>query len=133
MSFNGRQDSHIKFTITNKDTKELDLVRLFLLHPIIEKRQTTGLGWNEPIRYEPVENLGEVVIDIEKDKTYISQLSYNIVIAPQETKSFIFKYSTKTEHPDNKQTVDWEEFKIVFWFQSSSFSDYIIKEIKIDE
>jgi hypothetical protein len=123
----------MKFTITNKDTKALDLIRLFLQHPTIEKLKNTGTGWNQPVQYEPVENLGEIIVDINLDKTYISKLSYNIILAPEQTKSFIFKYSTKTKHPDDNQIIDWKNYKIVFWFQSSSFSDYIIEEIEIDE
>jgi hypothetical protein len=106
---------------------------LFLQHPTIEKKQITGVGWNEPVRYQPVENLGEVIIDSSQAKTYITSLGYNIILPPEQTHSFIFKYSTKTEHPDNKQIINWKECKIVFWFQSSSFSDYIIEEIEIEE
>ena len=116
---------------------------MFLEHPFYKREIPDGLGWDKEIRYEPIVNLGDFLIDLNKDKTYISNFKYKIVLEPKSTTSFSFKYKLETSAYDEykdykgKEKYKWDleqlnNYKLTVWFQSASFSKPIVETIIIE-
>ena len=134
IAFSGLHDGTIKFSVSNRDSQDLKITRIYLTYDGWQNRPGPDMLYEINDIHVEAEDLGDVEVLSNGKKTNISKIEKDYIVKSNETISYIFKVKSIQDISLNKvDIIRYETMKIYIQYQSSSFTRSYTEVILVRE